>query len=113
MAHDTSRTSFDGGVGTTYRNVSRFLGQGTLLRCTVESVEPGRRYIIVGRNRTVTSEDTITVDATADRAEVQYRVEMTFPGLASLSPLLAPFMKKLGDDTATRLERMLDGKAGQ
>ncbi|MGI9156331.1 MAG: SRPBCC family protein [Marmoricola sp.] len=108
------RTSGDGVVGTAYRNVSKFLGRETLLQYTVESVEPGRRYVIVGRNKTVTSKDTITVGATPGGAEVHYRAEMTFHGLASLlSPLLAPFLKKLGDDTATKLERTLDGKAGQ
>jgi hypothetical protein len=104
--------SGDGGVGTTYRNVSRFLGRETTLDYRVESVSPGQEFVITGRNKTVTSRDTITVRAEGAGAEVVYRAEMTFHGLASvLSPLLAPFLKKLGDDTQAQLERTLAAKA--
>ncbi|MEP6815321.1 MAG: SRPBCC family protein [Marmoricola sp.] len=108
-----ARTAGDGGVGTTYRNVSRFLGSETTLDYQVESIDGDHRYVITGRNKTVTSRDTITVRPTAGGAEVHYRAEMTFHGFASiLSPLLTPFLKKLGDDTADQLKRTLDQKAG-
>jgi hypothetical protein len=102
----------DGGVGTTYRNVSRFLGNETTLDYVVESVSPGHRFVITGTNKTVTSRDTITVRASGAGAEVVYRAEMTFHGFASvISPLLSPFLKRLGDDTEAQLGRTLDAKA--
>ena len=78
------RTSGDGGVGTHYRNVSEFRGNETELDYVVESVEPGRRFVITGTNKTVTSKDTVTVRPTDAGSEVEYRAEMTFKGLAAL-----------------------------
>lgn len=107
-----SLLSGDGGVGTTYRNVSRFLGKETTLDYRVESVSPGHQFVITGRNKTVTSRDTVTVRAVGAGAEVVYRAEMTFHGFAAIvSPLLAPFLKKLGDDTEAQLTRTLDARA--
>jgi hypothetical protein len=104
--------SGDGGVGTTYRNVSRFLGSETTLDYEVESVSPGHQFVITGRNRTVTSRDTVTVRASGAGAEVVYQAEMTFHGFAAVvSPLLSPFLKRLGDDTEAQLIRTLDAKA--
>lgn len=109
-----TRTNGDGGLGTTYRNVSKFLGRETTLEYTVESIDPGSRCVITGRNKTVTSTDTITVRPAAGGTEVHYRAEMVFHGLASVaSGLLTPFLKKLGDDTAAKLERALAAKAAQ
>ena len=45
-------------------------------------------------------------------AEVEYRADMTFKGVAGvISPLLSPFLKKLADDTQAQLLRTLDAKA--
>lgn len=105
--------SGDGGVGTRYRNVSKFLGRQTTLDYRVESISPGHEFVITGQNKTVTSRDTITVRASGSGAEVVYRAEMTFHGFAALvSPLLTPFLKRLGDDTEAQLRRTLDAKAG-
>ncbi|MDQ6642344.1 MAG: SRPBCC family protein [Actinomycetota bacterium] len=106
--------SGDGGVGTTYRNVSKFLGRETTLDYEVESVSPGHEFVITGRNKTVTSRDTISVRATSAGTEVVYGAEMTFHGLAAIaSPLLTPFLKRLGDQTQIKLRRTLDAKAGR
>ena len=106
------RTSGDGGVGTHYRNVSEFRGNETELDYVVETVEPGRRFVITGTNKTVTSKDTVTVRPAGSGSEVEYRADMTFKGLAALaSPFLTKPLQKLADDTETQLERTLEGKA--
>ena len=107
------RLTGQGGVGTTYRNVSKFLGRETSLDYEVEKLVPGKQFVITGTNKTVVSKDTVTVTPTSDGgAEVEYRADMTFKGVAGvISPLLSPFLTKLADDTESQLLRTLDAKA--
>ncbi len=107
------RLAGEGGVGTTYRNVSKFLGRETALDYEVEKLVPGKQFVITGSNKTVVSKDTVTVTPTSNGgAAVEYRAEMTFQGIAGLvSPLLTPFLKKLADDTEAQLRSTLDAKA--
>src|SRR3954453_2905110 len=106
------RTSGDGGVGTHYLNVSEFRGNETELDYVVETVEPGRRFVITGTNKTVTSKDTVTVRPTDAGSEVEYRAEMTFKGLAALaSPFLNKPLQKLADDTEAQLASSPAGRA--
>lgn len=108
---ETTRTRGDGGVGTEYHNVSRFLGRETELTYRVEEYLPGSRIALRGENATVVAHDTITVRAdAADRTRVVYRAEFAFKGLARLAaPLLKPAFHKLGDDA----ERGLSDALGQ
>lgn len=103
------RVSGDGGPGTVYRNVSRFAGRTVELDYTVEEVGADR-FVIVGRNRTTSSRDTITVRPQASGGcEVDYRAEFTFTGPARfLGPLMRPLLDRLGDATAGTLQRALD-----
>lgn len=101
--------SGDGGPGTVYRNVSKFMGNTVELDYTTESVE-ATRFVIVGRNETTTSHDEITVvPGPGGGSEVTYRADFTFTGLAKVaSPLLKPFLEKLGNDTGAQLKTALD-----
>ncbi|WP_392544130.1 SRPBCC family protein [Oryzobacter telluris] len=101
--------SGDGGPGTVYRNVSSFMGNEVELEYTTQTVEEPR-FVIVGRNDTTTSHDTITVTPTGDGGStVVYRAEFTFTGITKFaSPLLKPFLEKLGNDTAAQLKTALD-----
>ena len=106
------RLAGDGGVGTRYRNVSKFLGRETTLDYEVEKVVPGRNFVITGVNKTVVSKDTVIVTPVNGGTEVEYRADMTFNGIAGvISPLLTPFLKKLADETETQLRRTLEEKA--
>ena len=107
------RLAGQGGVGTTYRNVSKFLGRETTLDYEVEKLVPGKQFVITGSNKTVVSKDTVTVTPTSDGgADVEYRADMTFKGVAGIiSPLLTPFLTKLADNTEAQLLRTLDAKA--
>jgi len=107
------RLTGDGGIGTRYRNVSKFLGRETTLDYEVEKIVPGRNFVITGENKTVISKDTVIVTPAANGgAEVEYRADMTFKGVAGvISPLLSPFLKKLADDTETQLRSTLEAKA--
>ena len=64
----TTRESGDGGVGTRYRNVSRFLGRETELTYVVEESSPPYRLRLRGENDTVVAHDTMTLSETSGAA---------------------------------------------
>jgi carbon monoxide dehydrogenase subunit G len=105
----TERVSGDGGLGTRYRNVSKFLGRETELDYLVIEHVPGERFALRGENATVIANDTMTFvrtvtgpgdgGAAAEGTTVTYRADFEFKGVAKLAaPLLAPAFKKLGDE---------------
>lgn len=100
--------SGDGSPGTVWHNVSKFAGRTVDLDYTLESVTDDG-FVIVGRNETTTSHDTITVTPAGSGSSVDYRAEFTFTGLARwLGPLTLPLLNKLGNDTAKTLKSALD-----
>ncbi|MCB0907014.1 MAG: SRPBCC family protein [Nocardioidaceae bacterium] len=102
------RVSGDGGVGTVYRNVSRFMGREVEIEYTAVEVVPGREFRLHGRTDAMEMEDTIRFHAEGDRTRVDYIARFEPQGLTKLvTPLMAPFFKKLGDDAAESLERTL------
>ncbi|PKW26726.1 SRPBCC family protein [Phycicoccus duodecadis] len=102
------RVSGDGGVGTVYKNVSTFAGNSVELEYTTEKVaEP--EFVIVGRNRSTTSHDTITVRPDGTGSSVTYRADFDFSGPARfLGPIMKPLLERLGDRTAAQLKETLD-----
>ena len=105
---DTSRVSGDGGVGTTYRNISSFLGRKTELTYTVTAHEPERLFALRGENKTVVAHDTMEIAPSGDGTRVTYTAEFEFQGLAQfVAPLLSPALKKLGDDAEKGLRTPL------
>lgn len=104
----TTRLEGDGGVGTRYRNVSRFLGRETELEYVVEEADSPGRLRLRGENKTVVSEDTMTLTPTAAGTELTYRAEFTFKGAARfVAPLLSPAFKRLGDEAEKGLRNAL------
>jgi uncharacterized protein YndB with AHSA1/START domain len=103
------RVSGDGGPGTVYRNVSHFAGNTIELDYTVEAVDPPT-FVIVGRNDSTTSRDTITVTPHGPGGStVVYHAEFTFAGVVKLAaPLMKPLLDRLGDRTAEQLKTALD-----
>jgi uncharacterized protein YndB with AHSA1/START domain len=105
---ETVRVSGDGGVGTTYRNTSRFAGRETELTYVVEDVVPERVFALRGENKTVVAHDTMTFRETPTGTEVRYVAEFDFKGPAKLlAPLLGPFFKKLGDEAEEGMRQAL------
>ncbi len=103
-----TRASGDGGVGTTYTNVSKFLGRETELTYVVTALEPDRLVALTGENKTVVSDDKITLTPSGTGTEVTYLAEFTFNGPAKyIGPLLKPALDKLGNDTQQTLREAL------
>ena len=107
----TERTSGDGGVGTTYRNVSSFLGTETEVDYVVSAVVPLERFELRGdAGKSMDLHDTITFERRPEGGTtVTYRAEFTTHGAAKLAePLLPPWLKILGDRVASSLQERLD-----
>lgn len=105
----TTRIDGEGGVGTRYRNISRFLGRETELIYVLEEAEPSRRLRMRGSNRTVEAVDTMTLRPTASGGtELHYRAEFDFKGPARfVAPLLAPAFWQLGNGAEKGLRKAL------
>jgi uncharacterized protein YndB with AHSA1/START domain len=105
---ETVRVSGDGGVGTAYRNTSKFAGRETELTYVVEELVPDTVFALRGENKTVVAHDTMTFRETPSGTEVRYVAEFDFKGPAKLvAPLLAPFFKKLGDEAEQGMREAL------
>lgn len=111
----TSLVSGEGGVGTRYLNISKFLGRETELDYLVVEHAPGQRFALRGENDTLVAHDTMTFVRGAgsgrtagEGTTVTYRAEFEFKGLAKyVAPLLSPAFKKLGDDAERGLREAL------
>ena len=104
----TTRTSGDGGVGTTYDNVSKFAGRETELTYVVKEHQPDRRFVIQGTNKTVTSTDTMEITPHGEGSKVTYTADFDFNGVAKLVvPFMGPAFKKLGDEAEEGLRSAL------
>jgi len=104
----TVRLSGDGGVGTAYRNTSRFLGRTTELTYVVDELVPDERIRLRGENSTVISVDTMAFRSTGSGTEVTYTADFTFKGVSRLlAPLLTPAFVRLGDEAEVGLREAL------
>ncbi|QIG42083.1 polyketide cyclase [Nocardioides anomalus] len=106
----TTRTSGDGGVGTTYHNVSSFLGKETEADYTVVRREEESVLELEGEAGSVGLHDTITLTGTPEGGtEVTYHAEFHPSGAAKLAePLLPPALKVLGDKVAASMAERLE-----
>ena len=104
----TVKRDGDGGVGTTYRNTSRFLGRETQLTYVVRDLIPGQRIQLRGENKTVIAVDTMSFRSVDAATEVTYTAEFTFKGLSRLlAPLLRPALERLGTEAETGMHKAL------
>ena len=102
------RVSGDGGPGTVYRNVSRFMGRDVELEYTVEQAAPPV-VELVGRQGGTTSRDTITITPSGDGTVVEYRADFEFSGPAKLlGPLIRIPLERLAAETERTLKEALD-----
>lgn len=103
------RTGGDGGVGTTYHNVSSLLGSEQEVDYeVVEHVEP-ERFVLAGDAGSIQLRDTITFADGADGGTaVTYHADFTPQGAAKLTaPLLPAALKILADKVAASMEEKL------
>lgn len=103
------RTSGDGGVGTTYRNVSGFLGRELELTYTAVELVPERLVHLQGGRDTFEGHDRFELAPAGAGTEVRYSAQFSFSGVAALgSPLVGLYLPVLAARTLPQLRASLD-----
>jgi carbon monoxide dehydrogenase subunit G len=104
----TVLVSGDGGVGTTYRNTSKFMGRETELTYEVVKHQPNSLFALRGENSSVIANDSMEIAPNGFASRVTYTADFQFKGIGRfLAPLLAPGLKKLGDEAQEGLRKGL------
>lgn len=107
------RTGGDGGVGTTYRNVSSFLGREVEVRYTTVELVPPTLVHLRGTNEQFEGHDIFEVRASGAGSEVTYTARMGFSGVSRLaSPLVQAYLPVLARKTVDQLRSCLDRQPG-
>jgi hypothetical protein len=95
-------------VGSSWHNTSKIAGISTELTYTLEHLADGR-IVLVGRNDTATSTETIDVAGSGTGSSITYTNEVQFSGAAKLAaPLVKLVFEKLGNDTEKQLVATLN-----
>ena len=96
-------------VGSRWHNESKIAGVSTEL--TYELTElTAERIVLVGKNETATSTDTITVLPHETGSEVTYEAVIEMKGAAKLAaPLVKLIFEKVGNDTEDDMTKVLNG----
>lgn len=110
---ETVRTGGEGGLGTTYRNRSQFMGREVEL--DYETIEYSRptAFSAQGRNKSVTATDALTFTESGDGTRIHYQATFEFKGITRW---LAPFvvtrkLDALADETVAQLKASLARRA--
>ena len=106
------RTSGDGGVGTTYRNVSSFLGRTVEITYTAAELAVPTHVHLRGTNDSFEGHDIFEISPATGGAQVVYTARMSFSGLSRLaSPLVQAYLPRLASKTVDQLRACLDRQA--
>ncbi|WP_344203934.1 SRPBCC family protein [Aeromicrobium alkaliterrae] len=102
----TRRTSGDGGLGTTYRNRSSFMGRTVELDYETIAHDRPTHFVCRGVNGRTTATDHLTFTRDGDRTLVHYRAVFDFPrswGWLAGIVLRRP-VEKLADETVAQIQ---------
>ena len=97
-------------VGSTWHNVSKIAGVSTELDYTLEQLTDDT-IVLVGRNKTATSTDTITVVPSPDGpgSRVTYEAVIKLNGAARIAdPVMKVVFEKIGSDTEDDMTTVLN-----
>jgi carbon monoxide dehydrogenase subunit G len=96
-------------VGSTWRNVSEFMGRQTELLYRLDVAERGH-LTFTGTNTGATSTDDISVqDTTQGHSEVTYRADIVLRGLARLAtPFIRRALDRVADQTVHQIQQVID-----
>lgn len=104
----TSRTSGEGGVGTTYHNVSKFVGKETEVDYVVTEYVENQRLQLKGDAGSIQLLDTLTFSSNSGNTSVTYHAEFEPSGAAKLAePLMPAALMLLANKVASSLEEHL------
>jgi carbon monoxide dehydrogenase subunit G len=101
-----------GGVGTRYRNVSKFLGRTTTVEYVTEELERPRLLHFRGHNEQFTGHDRLRLEPVGPGTRIVYEAELVFSGSARLvTPLVAAYLPFLANKTVAQMRDRLDRRA--
>ncbi len=107
----TTRTGGDGGVGTTYHNVSKLLGSEQEVDYVVTQYDVEKTFQLEGDAGSIKLCDTITFEptGTGTGTSVTYHAQFSPEGAAKLAePLMPAALKVLADKVAASMQERLD-----
>ena len=94
--------------GATWHNVSKIAGVSTELDYTLTELTSDK-IVLVGKNDTATSTDTITVRPAGTGSEITYRADIEMHGAAKLAtPVVKLVFEKIGGETAKQMTQVLN-----
>ncbi|MGA8852084.1 MAG: SRPBCC family protein [Aeromicrobium sp.] len=107
---ETTRTEGDGGLGTTYRNRSSFMGREVELTYRTIGFDRPTFFSCQGTNKTATATDTMTFTREGERTQIQYRADFEFHGVVKfIAPLIVkPKLSALADETIEQIADALE-----
>ncbi len=95
-------------IGSSWHNTSKIAGISTELTYTLEQLTDAR-IVLVGRNDTATSTETVDIARSGSGSSITYTNELQFNGAAKLvAPLGKLVFEKLGNDTEKQLVQTLN-----
>ena len=95
-------------VGATWHNESKIAGISTELTYTLEELTDSH-IVLVGRNETATSTETIDVLPADGGSEITYENEIEFKGAAKLAaPAAKVIFEKVANDTVKQMTEVLN-----
>lgn len=104
----TELVAGDGGVGTTYHNVSEFNGRRTELEYVMQEHQPPSLLVLRGTNKSVEATDRMEIAPHGAGTRLTYTATFRFKGLAKLAvPFLGGAFRKLGDEAEDGLDKAL------
>lgn len=96
-------------VGSRWHNTSEFKGKETELDYRLERLEPNR-LTFVGKNKTATSTDDLTLTPSGFGTEITYHAHIVFHGLAKVAdPFLKSEFEMLGDAVVLSMTEAIEG----
>ena len=99
-------------VGANWHNVSKILGVKAELTYTLETLEADK-IVLVGRNDSSTSTDTLTFRPADGGTEITYQADLEMKGAAKLAaPIMKLEFEKLAGDTEKQMTEVLNTLAG-
>ena len=94
--------------GATWHNVSKIAGVSTELDYTLTELTSDK-IVLVGKNDTATSTDTITVRPAGTGSAITYRADIEMHGAAKLAtPVVKLVFEKIGSETEEQMTQVLN-----
>ncbi len=106
---ETTRISGDGGLGTTYSNLSKFMGRRVKLVYETVAYDLPREVKFRGVNGGTTATDWFRLSAREDSTEIHYRADFDFsPLLKLVAPLfIKGRLDRLADETIEQMKQAI------